>query len=212
MPCKAARQTWPCSKQADSSVIYVAFGSHVSLSEEEIKELGCGLEASAQPFLWVIRSDVVKGELSDVLPEGFLERTKERGLIISWASQVEVLAHPAVGGFLTHCGWNSTMESLYAGVAMIGCPRGAEQRSNVDYIAQEWKVGLEMERREDGSLCRDHVEKAIRALMREAEGQEARKKMKDLMQTVRKSSQEGGSSKANLKKFYEDMKARVRTS
>ncbi|KAI5059695.1 hypothetical protein GOP47_0026014 [Adiantum capillus-veneris] len=110
--------------QAESSVIYVAFGSLAKLSVEEIQELAVGLEASGSPFLWVIREDAVTmEELPQVLPEGFLERTRGKGMIISWAPQVRVLAHKAVGGFLSHCGWNSTVESLWAGVPLLCCPR-----------------------------------------------------------------------------------------
>lgn len=193
--------------QAKASVIYIAFGSYASLSVEEIQELAIGLEASRQPFLWAIRADSYDGDLSTkVLPEGFLERTSGKGLIINWAPQVEVLAHSAVGGFLSHCGWNSTMESLWAGVPILCCPREAEQRSNSRNIAHLWKVGLELERTEEGGLERSFVEHGVKALMQDVAGREARCKALEVMQAAREACQEGGQSMANLQKFYVDMK------
>eukprot|EP00249_Psilotum_nudum_P010155 c22370_g2_i1 orf=1-1131(-) len=93
-------------KQASSSVVYISFGSAVSLAPAELIQLALGIEASEQPFLWVILTNS-NGENTYLLPEGFRERNQQRGLIISWAPQLQVLSHPAVGVFLTHCGWNS---------------------------------------------------------------------------------------------------------
>ncbi|KAH7291315.1 hypothetical protein KP509_29G011700 [Ceratopteris richardii] len=194
--------------QADGSVAYVAFGSFAVLSAEETQELAMGLEGSGSPFLWVIREDTHKHEeLLQLLPEGFLDRTKDRGLIVSWAPQVEVLAHRAIGGFLSHCGWNSTLESLGAGVAMLCCPRFAEQRLNCDYICEKWGVGVEMVRTDTGGLERSYVEAGIRALLHGEEGLKARNNAKRIMGLTKRSHEEGGQSLGNLHTFYDDMRA-----
>lgn len=193
--------------QKQASVIYVSFGSNATLSATEIIELAFGLEASGQPFLWVIRSDAVKGEQSgNMLPEGFESRTKERGMRVSWAPQVAVLKHAAVGGFLTHCGWNSTLESVWMGVPMLGCPRGAEQRTNARFIAEEWGVGMELQRTKEGEFLREDVERQVKSLMVGQEGQQARTKVLELRDIVRKAVAPLGSSHANLVKFAHDMK------
>lgn len=172
-------------------------------------ELAIGLEASGQPFLWVIRSDVVKGEeLSSMLPEGFESRTKGRGTIVSWAPQVAVLEHEAVGGFLTHCGWNSTLESLWVGVPMLACPRRAEQKTNARFIANEWGVGILLGGTKEGILKNRDVQEGVEALMIGKIGQQARKKAQELKDIVRKAAAQGGSSHTNLLMFAEEMRNR----
>ncbi|KAI5059833.1 hypothetical protein GOP47_0026152 [Adiantum capillus-veneris] len=194
--------------QAESSVIYVAFGSLAKLSVEEIQELAVGLEASGSPFLWVIREDAVTmEELPQVLPEGFLERTRGKGMIISWAPQVRVLAHKAVGGFLSHCGWNSTVESLWAGVPLLCCPRLAEQRLNCHYLCNVWGAGLELRCTETGGLDRSFVEVGVKALLQGEEGHKARSKAQEIMHIIEKTTQQGGQSFSNLQKLYDDMRA-----
>jgi hydroquinone glucosyltransferase len=128
----------------DGSVLYVYFGSGGTLSTEQTTELAAGLEASEQKFLWVVhfpsdkdRSAGYFGTSSaehgnddplSYLPEGFVERTSGTGLAVPlWAPQVEILNQPAVGGFLSHCGWNSTLESAAAGVPMVAWPLFADQ-------------------------------------------------------------------------------------
>lgn len=191
--------------QGSSSVIYVSFGSNAALSRDEFVELAHGLEASGQAFLWVVRSDATTagGLLSDILPAGFLTRTQNRGLIVPWAPQLAVLAHPAVGGFLTHCGWNSTLESLWNGVPMLGCPRGAEQKTNARFIAEAWRVGIELERTDMGGFHRREVEKSVKALM--IDGQ-ARTRVQGLKEIVRKAASNGGASHSNLVEFANDMR------
>ncbi|KAH7291313.1 hypothetical protein KP509_29G011600 [Ceratopteris richardii] len=167
-----------------------------------------GLEGSGCPFLWVIREDSHKQrKLAQILPEGFLDRTKERGLIISWAPQVEVLAHRAVGGFLSHCGWNSTLESLGAGVSMLCCPRFAEQRLNCYYICEKWGAGVEMMRTDTGGLERTHVETGIKALLHGEGSLKARDNAQRIMALTKTAHEEGGQSVANLRRFYDEMKA-----
>ncbi|CAH1419225.1 unnamed protein product [Lactuca virosa] len=143
-----------------NSVVYVNFGSLAVMSVKDLLELGWGLVNSNHNFLWIIRDDLVDGGCA-VLPLELEEVVKERGFIGSWCSQEEVLNHPSVGGFLTHGGWGSVIESLSAGVPMICCPFTGDQRTNCRQMCKEWEVGMEMGR----DVKRDEVEKLVRELM-----------------------------------------------
>ncbi|KAH9303153.1 hypothetical protein KI387_014736, partial [Taxus chinensis] len=105
-------------KQRTGSVLYVSFGSLALKSQQQLEEIALGLEGSGQPFLWVLRSDIAQGH-NATLPEGFEKRTRDRAFIASWTPQLKVLAHASVGGFLTHSGWNSTLESISMGVPLL---------------------------------------------------------------------------------------------
>ncbi|XVF68873.1 hypothetical protein PTKIN_Ptkin11bG0036200 [Pterospermum kingtungense] len=182
-------------KQAPKSVIYVSFGSMASLSEQDIAEIAWGLAKSGQPFLWVIRPGLVLGsEGTELLPEDFQEEVGERGCIVKWAPQREVLAHDAVGGFWTHCGWNSTLESVTEGVPMLCWPCFGDQFLNMRYICYVWKIGLELE----NELERGRVEVAVKKLMVDVEGEEIRNKAIELKEKTEHCLSEGGSSCSSL--------------
>ena len=133
---------WLDSKEPNS-VMYVNYGSITVMSLQDLTEFAWGLVNSNHSFLWIIRSNLVEGESTAFPPE--LEKLIEtKGFIARWCSQEKVLNHPSVGGFLTHCGWGSTIESLSAGVPMICWPYGWDQPTNCRYICEEWGVGLEM--------------------------------------------------------------------
>ncbi|QCD90720.1 cytokinin-N-glucosyltransferase [Vigna unguiculata] len=148
--------------QAQGSVLYVSFGSSTVVTRQELMEFWHGLVNSKKRFLWVMRPDLVVGrENGDRIPEELEEGTKERGFMVEWAPQEEVLAHKAIGGFLTHSGWNSTLESLVAGVPMICWPYFADQQVNSRFVSDVWKVGLDMK-----DVCdRDVVEKMVNDIM-----------------------------------------------
>ncbi|RXH92778.1 hypothetical protein DVH24_042552 [Malus domestica] len=126
---------WLDSKEPNS-VVYVNFGSITVMTAEQLTEFAWGLANSNMTFLWVIRPDLVGGD-SSVVPAEFFVQTKERSLLASWCPQEQVLNHPAIGGFLTHCGWNSTLESLCGGVPMIIWPFFAEQQTNCRFCCKE---------------------------------------------------------------------------
>lgn len=126
--------------QPPSSVLYVSFGSLAALTESQIQEIADGLKASGQPFLWVIRSGT-----DSILSQNFLMETRGQGLVVSWAPQLQVLSHSAVGAFMTHCGWNSVIESITAGVPMLCCPHFLDQPMNCKYVVEEWNVGVRLE-------------------------------------------------------------------
>lgn len=168
-------------KQPSESVLYVSFGSLASLDSDEFSEVAWGLANSGHPFLWVVRADSVRGSDGPAaLPDGFEAAVHGRGKVIRWAPQQEVLAHPAVGGFWTHSGWNSTLESVSEGVPMMCRPQFADQMMNARYVVDTWGVGLELE----GELQRGGVEMAIRKLMKGREGEEMRGRAKELKKIV----------------------------
>uniref|UniRef100_A0A0C9RR65 Glycosyltransferase n=1 Tax=Wollemia nobilis TaxID=56998 RepID=A0A0C9RR65_9CONI len=197
--------------QALSSVLYVSFGSIAVMSTAQLQELALGLEKSGQPFLWVVRPDIAEG-MSAVLPEGFVERMNGRGMVVQWAPQLKVLSHPSVGGFMTHSGWNSTLESISFGVPMIGWPIWAEQFHNCRFSKEVWKVGMDFESRLDNAsvlVKREEIEKVVRALMTGPEGKELRANAAKLKEAATKAVMPEGSSYRNLDKFTEDMVARA---
>ncbi|KAK5818352.1 hypothetical protein PVK06_023287 [Gossypium arboreum] len=185
-------------RQAPKSVIYVSFGSMASLSKQDIVEIAWGLANSEQPFLWVIRPGLVLGSGgTELLPDGFLETVGDRGCIVKWAPQKEVLAHCAVGGFWTHCGWNSTLESVSEGVPMLCRPCFGDQFLNMRYVCYIWKIGLELE----NELERGKIEGAIKTLLLNIEGKEMRNKAMESKGKTEICLREGGSSSSSLDEF-----------
>nr|UHH90530.1 UDP-glycosyltransferase [Nicotiana benthamiana] len=133
---------WLDSKKS-SSVIYVCFGSIANFTASQLHELTMGIEASGQEFIWVVRTD--QQDNKDWFPKGFEERTKEKGLIINgWAPQKQILDHKSVGAFVTHCGWNSTLEGISAGVPMVTWPLFAEQFFNEKLVTDVLKTGVDV--------------------------------------------------------------------
>ncbi|KAL9429457.1 hypothetical protein AB3S75_031297 [Citrus x aurantiifolia] len=209
-----------CLKWLDSwepgSVIYACLGSICGLATWQILELGLGLEASSQPFIWVIRG----GERSQGLEkwiqeEGFEERTKERGFIIrGWAPQVLLLSHRSIGGFLTHCGWNSTLEGVSAGVPLVTCPLFAEQFYNEKLAVQVLGIGVSvgieaavtwgLEDKSGLVIKREKVKEAIEKLMdRGKQGEKRRKRARQLGEIANRAIGVGGSSHRNIEMLIE---------
>ncbi|KAH9602470.1 hypothetical protein KSS87_001061 [Heliosperma pusillum] len=177
--------------KAPKSVLYVSFGSVAAMSEAEFLEVAWGLADSEQPFLWVVRSGLIQGsDNSYPLPEGYEDIVSKRGLIVRWAPQAKVLSHPAVGGFWTHSGWNSTMESISEGVPMLCLPFFGDQPMNARYVSEEWKIGLQLEK----GMKREYISKAIRKLMVEEEGKEMRNRITCLKEKADLCLTEGHSS------------------
>jgi len=144
-------------KQSTRSVIYVSFGSLSVLSEAQFQQLALGLEATERPFLWVVRSDLLEGS-EGTFPPGFLERMQlsQRGCLVSWCPQLRVLSHPSIACFVTHCGWNSALESINMGVPMLCWPHFGDQFLNQSYILHVWKIGLSCSRKTLPLLRMEH--------------------------------------------------------
>ncbi|KAI5061198.1 hypothetical protein GOP47_0024192 [Adiantum capillus-veneris] len=194
--------TW-LDSHATSSVIYVSFGSNSKLSEQELVELALGLEASRHPFLLVVREDAtIEGRhLKELLPLDYFSRIDQQGLIVPWAPQCALLAHHAIGGFLSHCGWNSTMESLWMGVPILACPRAAEQPINCRLIVEDWGVGIELQTTQEGTFSKHDVNVGVTTLLVGEAGHLARRKAKEFSKKLREAPMEGGHSHSSLLNF-----------
>ncbi|KAF5451154.1 hypothetical protein F2P56_031443 [Juglans regia] len=203
--------------QPSQSVVFLCFGSLGFFSIEQLKEMAIGLERSGTRFLWVVRnpptdqdhslatSAQLDPDLDSLLPEGFLERNKERGLVVkSWAPQVDVLNHEAVGGFVTHCGWNSVLESICAGVPMIGWPLYAEQRICRVSMVKDMRIALPMKESEDRFVSATEVEKRVRELMDSDKGKLIKERTLAMKNEAKAAlNEDRGSSRVALNKFFE---------
>ncbi|KAK1392405.1 Glycosyltransferase [Heracleum sosnowskyi] len=209
------------NRQPLLSVVYLCFGSIGSFDTAQVTEIAQALELSGHRFLWSLRrpsQEMERTELltdyedyNEVLSEGFLKRTSGIGKVIGWAPQMTILSHPSVGGFVSHCGWNSTLESAWCGVPMATWPMYAEQQTNAFQLVKELGIAAEikMDYRKDNSVSSEpsilvtakEIERGISCLM---DGEsEMRTKMKEMKNICRKAIVEGGSSNTSLGKFIE---------
>lgn len=199
--------------QPSKSVVFLTFGSIGRFAVKQLMEIAVGLEKSGVRFLWVIRTPPEKKteelgpgpNLEALLPEGFLERTKNTGFVVKdWAPQAEVLSHDSVGGFVTHCGWNSVFESVRAGVPMLGWPLYAEQ--NLGKLAiEELKVGLAVEKGENGWVSAAELEKGVTELMDSERSKELRERVVAMREVVTSAFHCGGPSRAALERLIHEI-------
>ncbi|KAK9124075.1 hypothetical protein Sjap_013677 [Stephania japonica] len=210
--------TWLDSKELNS-VIYVCLGSMSRVTSPQLIEIGMALEASKHPFIWVFKGgDQKYEELENWLDmERFEERNKVRGLVIrGWAPQVMILSHRSVGGFLTHCGWNSTLEALAAGAPMLTWPMFAEQFLNekviVEVLRVGYRVGVELaldtgeETKLELLVKKEEIERGVRRLMDKSdECEDMRMRAKEIGEMGRRAMEGGGSSHTNLSLFIQDI-------
>ncbi|XP_077228944.1 hydroquinone glucosyltransferase-like [Tasmannia lanceolata] len=194
-------------EQPRGSVLFVCFGSGGVLSLEQLNELAFGLEMSGQRFLWVVRSPHKKeanaklfaaqsiDDPFDYLPQGFLSRTKGLGFVVSsWVPQVEVLSHGSTGGFVSHCGWNSSLESIVHGIPMIAWPLYAEQKMNALLLVEDLKVALRPKAGDGGLIEREDIVRVAKELIEGEEGKELKKTVQKLKEASALALEEGGSS------------------
>ncbi|XP_051117708.1 scopoletin glucosyltransferase-like [Andrographis paniculata] len=201
---------WLDSKN-HNSVVYMCFGSTATFSPAQLREKAIGLEASGQDFIWVVRRGTGQGDAEEWLPEGFEERVKGKGLIIrGWAPQVMILDHPAVGAFVTHCGWNSTLEGICAGVPMVTWPVFAEQFFNEKLVTDILKIGVSVgnknwQRSESEGVTSSAVTKALQDIMVGEGSTEMRHRAKHYKEMARKAVERGGSSYDNLDDLIQEL-------
>ncbi|XP_047163309.1 zeatin O-glucosyltransferase-like [Vigna umbellata] len=197
-------------KQEQSSVIYISFGTTTALTDEQIQQIAIGLEQSKQKFIWVLR-DADKGDIFDEneakrldLPNGFEERVEGKGLIVrDWAPQLEILSHTSTGGFMSHCGWNSCLESITMGVPIAAWPMHSDQPKNAALITEVLKVGLVVKdwAQRKALVTATDVENGVRRLMQTKEGDEMRERAARLKNAIHKSMEEGGVSRMEMDSF-----------
>ncbi|KAI0516362.1 hypothetical protein KFK09_009035 [Dendrobium nobile] len=219
-------QRW-LDEREKGSVVFISFGSLARNPIAQLTEIGCGLEAAGARFIWVVKEAEVKsGTEAEKWMEGFEDRSAKdkKGIVIrGWAPQMVVLSHPAVGGFMTHCGWNSILEAICAGVPMATWPHFADQFLNESLVVDVLGIGVAVgavvpvkpadEERKEAVVGREKVEKAVVSLMDEGEeGEERRRRAREFGEKARNAMEEGGSSCQNLKgviKYVSDRKNKI---
>lgn len=190
-------------QQPPSSVIYVAFGSFTVFDQTQFQELALALELSNRPFLWVVRPDI-SDKTCHPYPDGYQDRVGSKGLMVGWAPQQKVLAHPSIACFLSHCGWNSTLEGLSNGVPFLCWPYFADQFLNESYICDVWKVGLKFDKNESGIIPRGEIKNKMEQLLGNENFRAKASKLKEMAMTTVK---EGGQSNKIFNNFIEWMKS-----
>ncbi|XP_021725653.1 anthocyanidin 3-O-glucosyltransferase 2-like [Chenopodium quinoa] len=213
---RASIMQW-LDERPTSSVVFLCFGSMGSFDEEQVKEIANGLDRSGHQFLWSLRrpysesKHVLPSEnetFDDALPQGFLDRTSHRGKIIGWAPQVHVLAHRAIGGFVSHCGWNSVLEGMWFGVPIATWPMYSEQQLNAFELVKEFELAVEirmdyqrnlMKKVANFTVTADEVENGVRKLMSLNESMKGR--IDEMRNKSRKVLELGGSSHTWLTRF-----------
>jgi UDP:flavonoid glycosyltransferase YjiC (YdhE family) len=186
-------------KWEPKSVVYVNYGSVTMMTETHFKEFAWGLANSNHPFLWIVRSDVVMGG-SAVLPEDFVEETKDRGLLVSWCPQEQVLAHPSIGVFLTHCGWNSTLESICFGVPIICWPFFADQQTNCWYACTTWGIGMEV----NHDVKSNEIKELVKEVMERDKGKVMRQNALEWKKKAVEATDIGGSSYNSFERLIKE--------
>lgn len=209
-----------CLKWLDSkkpnSVVYLCFGTVANFSDSQLKEIAIALEASGQQFIWVVRKDKKAKDKEEWLPEGFEKRMETKGLIVrGWAPQVVILDHEAVGAFVTHCGWNSTIEGIAAGKPMVTWPVSAEQFFNEKLVTNVLKIGVAVGVQQWVTVYGDKitsgaVEKAVTRIMTGEEAKEMRSRVEALGGMAKRAIEEDGSSYSNLNALIEELRGRRR--
>ncbi|CAI9272746.1 unnamed protein product [Lactuca saligna] len=191
------------------SVLYVAFGSQAELSSKQLEEISKGLEESQVSFLWVVRNYETR------VVDELQERVGERGMIVrEWVDQLEILKHESVKGFVSHCGWNSVLESICSEVPILAWPMMAEQPLNARMVVEEIKIGLRVETCDgsvNGFVTSEGLKKMVKELMEGEKGKEVRKKVKEIGEAAKEAMAEGGSSWRTLNELIDELQT-VRNS
>ncbi|KAL4594878.1 hypothetical protein ACB092_12G051100 [Castanea dentata] len=214
------------NKQPNDSVVYVSFGSGTTLSHEQMTELAFGLELNKQRFVWVVRAPTeesgnktsLKGRSGDenhdqfgYLPNGLMSRIQHVGFVISdWVSHLDILSHPSIGAFISHCGWNSTLESTLMGVPIIAFPLFAEQKMNATMLTEEFGMAVRLEVLPSKKVVgREEIQKKVRKIMVDNEGHGIRDRVNELKYSAEEALCKGSSSYKALFELAKRFEARM---
>ncbi|KAJ4715059.1 Glycosyltransferase [Melia azedarach] len=190
---------WLDNKEPNS-IVYVNYGSITVMTDHHLKEFAWGLANSKHPFLWIVRPDVVMGD-SAILPEEFFEEIKDRGMIANWCPQYKVLLHPSIGVFLTHCGWNSTIEGVCGGVPVICWPFFGDQQTNCRYSCTTWGMGMEV----NTDVKREDIAKLVKEMMEGDKGKQIRQKAQEWKKKAVATTEIGGGSYKNFDRCIKEV-------
>ena len=195
-------------KQDVNSVILISFGSTTTLSQEQVNEIALGLEQSNRRFIWVLRKGDNAEKLKDKdvkieLPEGFEVRVEGRGIMVNWATQLEFLGHSSTGGFMSHCGWNSCIESINMGVPIATRPISFDQPFNAILVTNLLEIGITVKcwSHRDELVKASTIEKSIETLMSTIEGEEMRQRAMELSKKIKNSVSRGGLAREAMELF-----------
>ncbi|GLU02588.1 hypothetical protein SLE2022_198330 [Rubroshorea leprosula] len=188
-------------KQPKYSVLYVSLGSFLSVSREQMDEIAAGLKNSRVRFLWVARGETAR------LKEACVE--DELGLVVPWCDQLRVLSHPSIGGFLSHCGWNSVQEGIFSGIPFLTFPIVADQNLNSKLIVDDWKTGWRMKKScaMENLVTREEIAELVREFMdlQNGEGKEMRRRAKELKELCSHAIGGDGSLERSIKSFISNI-------
>lgn len=187
------------NNQPRNSVLYISFGSVFSIPSVQMDEIAAGLRDSGVRFFWVVR-----GEASRLR-----EACGEMGLVVPWCDQLKVLSHSSIGGFWTHCGWNSTVEGLFSGLPFLTYPIGMDQVSNSKAAVEDWKIGWRVKTQAEAetSVKIEEMAEVLKRFMdmESQEGKEMRRRARELQKICQQAAAKGGSSQANVDAFISDI-------
>ncbi|KAL8146378.1 UDP-glycosyltransferase 86A2-like [Apium graveolens] len=189
------------------SVLYVSFGSYAHLRKTDLVEIANGLLDSNVSFVWVLRPDIVSSNDLNPLPSGFVDEMGDRGMIIKWCSQMHVLRHPAIGGFLSHCGWNSVMESVWSERPLLCFPLYTDQFTNRKLVVDDWKIGINLSDRR--IVTSVEVSEKVNRLMDGKSSSKLRDSIKHLKQILASALESDGSSEKNVERFKSHVNAMI---
>ncbi|KAL2546969.1 UDP-glycosyltransferase 74B1 [Forsythia ovata] len=196
-PLSEQCSTWLKTKP-NKSVIYISFGSMVQLTSKQMEEMAWALMCTNSYFLWVVRETE-----RNKLPTGFIDSTKGKGLIVSWCNQLEMLAHQAIGCFVTHCGWNSTIEGLSLGMPMVGMPQWSDQMTDAKFIEDVWGVGVRAKEDEFGIVRREELLYCLKQVMEGERNEEIKMNARKWKELAKEAIDEGGSSDKSIFMLHE---------
>ncbi|KAL3512934.1 hypothetical protein ACH5RR_025651 [Cinchona calisaya] len=186
--------------KAPNTIIFVSFGSMAQIEIKQIEEIAYGLKSSKNRFLWV-----VKDSEQEKLPIQFLQSIDEMGCgkIVTWCNQLEILAHKSVGCFMTHCGWNSTLEAISLGVPMVAMPQWSDQPTNAKFLENVWRVGVRAKKGENGIVTREEIERCIKEVMVGEKSDEIKINASKMRDYAKRAIGKGGSSDTIINNFVE---------